>query len=71
MPTLDSISYPGDHLKALHNRILGPGADGEFFVVTDLDYQNDTTTATLRPATDDEVENCTWTKDGFRLLAVA
>jgi hypothetical protein len=69
--THETVDYKGDHTKALHNRILGPGADGEFYVVTDSTFQNDVTTAQLRPATDDEVENCGWTKDGFRTLAEA
>lgn len=65
---MDTITYAGDHVKALHNRILGPDADGEFYVVTDSSFANDETIAHLRPATDDELSSAGWTKDGFMIL---
>lgn len=66
---MNSITYPGDHVKDLHNRILGPDADGDFFVVVDSTYENDATTATLRPATEAELENPKWDKSGMMYLA--
>lgn len=68
---MDKIDYPGDHVKDLHNRILGPDANGDFFVVTDAQLANNVTSAFLRPATEDEVENCNWDKAGNRVLADA
>jgi len=67
---MDTVEYQGDYTKSLHNAILGPDANGDFFVVEDVTYQNDATTAQLRPATEDEVENCTWDSNGMRHLAV-
>lgn len=62
---METIDYPGDHAKALHNRILGPDTDGEYYVVTDTSFANDVTTAHLRPATQTELDEAQWDKNGM------
>lgn len=66
---MNTIQYKGDHVKALHNRILGPDADGEFYTVTSSEFANDVTTAQLRPATDDELASPRWDKSGFMYVS--
>jgi hypothetical protein len=66
---MNEITYKGDHVKDLHNRILGPDEFGAFYVVTDSTFENDETTAQLRPATQSELENAKWDKSGVMFLA--
>lgn len=66
---MNSITYPGDHVKDLHNRILGPDQFGAYYAVVDSTFENDKTTATLRPATAAELENPKWDKSGQMYLA--
>lgn len=68
---MNSITYKGDHVKGLHNRILGPDEFGAYYVVTDATHENDSTTATLRPATKAELENAAWDSDGMMILSTS
>lgn len=66
---MDTIEYPGDHAKDLHNRILGPDVHGDYFAVTDTSFANDVTIAHLRPATQTELDEAQWDKNGQMYLA--